>query len=529
MLPKKMISGSAVFFTRQFVTYLVAFIVQIIVARTFTPDLFGVITVSTALMGLINLIPELGLGQAVVRFVSEYNARGERDRVKAILFSSIKIRLFTCFPTGIILFFLAQPIANDILHFSAIPQAVTVLQFFALGILIPTSIYSLIGFAFLGYQQFSRSAAIGLMGSVLESLLKLGLVLLGFGIVGYAIGNLVAGTITCIISFIFFYFLIWKTLDDVEVKRDSTVYRKIISYGVPLALSGIFIAIYFNIIPFFIGILRPVEEAGYYGIAYGFMFAVTMLLNSLYSPILPIVTEVYAKDIKQFERIYVESMKYILVFTFPIVFLMFSLADPIIRIFYSSKYIAAVLALQILAFWIIARMTSSFIYIILQTLQKTVTIAKISLAITVLSTFLAFFLTFYFGFVGAALAFTGANYFGLGLYVMVAKTSLHVKNPLKYAVKPLISSIIMTIMIFLLSKIGLSAVFFFITAIVLGVLVYGVSIVLIGGINKYDIDKFRQATPKNKLIEAIIVFFLNIIEWIFKIQQSFEKFLKSSR
>ena len=126
---KLLAKSSVVVLIGIFFAKLFTYLYQIIIARHFGPETYGLFTLSIMIVGWFVAISSLGLNQGLLRYVSKFRTKNQNKEIRTIFNFSFKLSIFTSFSLAILLFILSDFIANNIFHE---PSISIYLCFFAL-------------------------------------------------------------------------------------------------------------------------------------------------------------------------------------------------------------------------------------------------------------------------------------------------------------------------------------------------------------------------------------------------------------
>jgi len=82
-----------------------AYLGMMIVARFLGPTDFGLISLASAVATIASSIALVGMPEGVVRYVSFYNGKNDKGRIKGIIVSALKVVLPLGIVAGILLFY----------------------------------------------------------------------------------------------------------------------------------------------------------------------------------------------------------------------------------------------------------------------------------------------------------------------------------------------------------------------------------------------------------------------------------------
>ena len=158
-------------------------------------NLYAVLSLSLVVVGYFALL-DLGLGRGIVKFVAEYNARGEKEIIKKLIGTSIVIYGVIGFIGSVILAALVNLLVTKVLKIPLELQDTSKIVFYltSLGLLfrIPQVLFASIP---IGYQKIHFLNIINVTVNTLRISITVLLLYLGFFLVAIVISNLCLGIV----------------------------------------------------------------------------------------------------------------------------------------------------------------------------------------------------------------------------------------------------------------------------------------------------------------------------------------------
>ncbi|MEI6817038.1 MAG: MATE family efflux transporter, partial [Bacteroidota bacterium] len=138
---KELLHGSIKSFgVKLFGTFL-GFIATIITTRYYGADALGVASLVFVILNFVNIIGKVGLETASLKYVAQYHSQNKPELVKETYLKALVVIISVSIPLGIILYFIAPILANNVFHkpyieefirtqgFLVTPLAITYLNF----------------------------------------------------------------------------------------------------------------------------------------------------------------------------------------------------------------------------------------------------------------------------------------------------------------------------------------------------------------------------------------------------------------
>jgi O-antigen/teichoic acid export membrane protein len=197
ILSKKIAKGAVIVFLGMFVSKALAYLYIALVARLGSSE-YGLLSLALAVTSFISIFAILGLGKGITRYISYYKGKQDNQKIKGVIFSSLKLSL----PVSLILMFLLFIFSEkiSILVFHNI-RLISILKLFSL--MLPFISLSDIFFGvIIGFQKIEYKI---LTKEILESIIRLILtfivIYLGYNLMGVIIIYIISIIITAILSF----------------------------------------------------------------------------------------------------------------------------------------------------------------------------------------------------------------------------------------------------------------------------------------------------------------------------------------
>jgi O-antigen/teichoic acid export membrane protein len=336
--------GGGIIFVGRLFQYGSRFVIAFLMARLLGADQLGLANIALSAVFIAASLASLGLPVAMTRYVSIFANRRDLAGLWGTLQVGVGSTAIIGMVTGLGLFLLAGPIAEEVFHD---PRLIPLLQvislvvpFLALGEIVAAAIR---GFKMMRYPVIGQDIA----QPVIRLLLTVALAVL----VGLTARKaLVAfGISVTIVFFLLLYFLdkrfsLKRPLG--AARRDT---REILSFSLPVYLSRLVQTFGGNIQTILLGALNTAENVGIFAVAsqiniVGQMFHVAIVTASA-----PIVSELHdQQDREQMKRIYQTATKWTFALNLPLFLIVLLFPEPILSVF-GKSFVGGATALTILA------------------------------------------------------------------------------------------------------------------------------------------------------------------------------------
>ena len=242
----------------------IAFVLAPLTVRTLGNVYYGVWTLLMQLTGYLWLF-DFGVRESVIKYVAQYHASGERERINATINTAVSIYLGVSLATlaMAVVLAIALPYAFNIppdavttARLTAVFVGATVAQFFVFNVFIG---------ALMGLQKFYVLARLGMVFTLIKGAMTYSLLMSGYGIVALALVQLSMTLVhNLIILRICRKTLPYLSLRLVWPRREEA--STLLNYGKYVLISNVGDKIVFATDSIVIGIFQPVAALTYYAI-----------------------------------------------------------------------------------------------------------------------------------------------------------------------------------------------------------------------------------------------------------------------
>lgn len=303
----------------------IQFIVQIILARLLLPEEYGIIAIVTIFITLAGIFVDSGLNTALIQ-------KKDADKVD---FSSV-------FWVGLALaallygiLFITAPFLAVFFHQPGLPEVIRILS-----ITLFLGVFNSIQQAMIAIRMEFKKLLMGSMGSVtISGFIGVGMAYMGFGIwalVGQQISYRIVGTLILLVL------VDWKPSRDFSFNR----FKKLYSFGWKLLVSSLINTLYHNLRTLIIGKIYEPALLGFYDRGTSFPgYLITNINGSIQAVLFPALASCQENQerVRSMIRRSVVTSSFII---FPMMAGLAILAEPMIRVLLTDKWLPAVPFLQ---------------------------------------------------------------------------------------------------------------------------------------------------------------------------------------
>lgn len=410
---KKAAKGAGISFIGSVLGRVFFFAYQVIVARFFSTDVFGLFTLGLTVVRIVDLFARLGLSAGAMRFVSIYR-NDNPGRVKGILISASLISFISGMVMGGLVYFYADFISEFVFHK---PGLTDIVKSFAPGVPFMATMM-VIAMASQGFHTTKYTVYIkDIIQPSANIVLAVGFLYFGFSLVWVIIAYVISHFIALLAGFYF----ITRQFPGIKSKTIKSVYetKNLLSYSAPLLFSGFlqFVILWANTI--MLGYMKTSTDVGIYRAASQIPIFLTLILTASNSIYAPAIAEMhYRGQTERLLKIFQTTTRWVFLLTLPVTLVLIFSAGEVMAIFGHDYIEAGIPVLMILAFaQFVNCATGGVAFTLSMTGRQHVEMIN-SLVMVAINIALNYFLIPMYGCLGAAIA-TGTSLVVINLVRLV--------------------------------------------------------------------------------------------------------------
>ncbi|MDO8528977.1 MAG: flippase [Nanoarchaeota archaeon] len=322
------------------------YLYRIVIARKFGPEIYGLFTLSVVIVSWFRLFSGLGIKDGVIRFISLFRAKNEKEKIQYILKKSLIILIFTSILAGILLFVLSDFIA---IRFFSNSKLIPFLKIFSV-----TLPFTVLGAIFLsiirGFEKISWFAFISeVLGNFIQLIILILLVFLGSNSVpiSYLIGTFSI--------FIVAYFVSRLSVPNIFVpnknsEKNKKTFKEMFSYSWPFLFYSVINFIFYWTDSFMIGIIENAESVGFYNAAVPIAMLIYLPFSLFAQLFFPLVTKEFSKgNMETVKQLSQQVGKWIFMIVMPIFVIFMIFPGVFINLLFGAEYLVAENSLRFLS------------------------------------------------------------------------------------------------------------------------------------------------------------------------------------
>jgi O-antigen/teichoic acid export membrane protein len=487
---KKVVKGAGYYSIGRIVLLLLGFVITTILARLLGSANWGYLALGLSFILTLEIVLTFGLSFSLTYFIPKAIVRKKKGQANYLMKSVLLFRVTAALIVGIVLFLLSDMIAGyyDINILSPL------LKILAIG-LVPYAMVTTFGAIYQANQKFQFH----MYQDVVYGLSRFSpiiLFLLGFGLLGVALGISLAYLIAAIVSlFLFWRFILFKE------KSKKHPFKPLFKYAARIYLSDILLIFSTYIVLLILGFFgsQVPEEIAYYSIALVVGNIVSIIPISMSVSFLPTISQLKEKKrIKDLNAILNKVVKYSVILVIPSAFGIAVLSKSILNIVFGADFLPGFLTTAIVAIGYSA-FTIRNVYDFLTRGIGEVKTLNMALFVQALFTlFLAFILIPRLLSIGAGLTFLLTQVLGIVLIFIAMQRHIKFGFDWNSFGKVLLCGLIMAGIMMTIQSIA-PFDYDFIVLILLGILIYTALLFVVRIFDKEDKELIKLFLNKIKL------------------------------
>jgi len=338
--------GAIINFSGIIARTVILYIYTFMLARMLTADELGEYFLLSIFINYLALVATVGFGLGVVRFVAMYVGEGRFHRARNTMWASLVIAV----PVAVVCaggFALAAPFINGLMFHDS-TTAVAGMRIFAIAIplLVAAQIFNSTtqGLHQMKYQVFSRDLG--------EQLSKLGFsgmtLVMGAGIIGVVGANVASVVVALCMAFGFAVIALPKS--ETDKKGLMLPESSFIWYSVPLAISGIVVALQLKVDTLLLGYFTSSADVGFYGVAIKVSIFAQKINLAFATVFAPVISDLWNRQkIGELSILFKTVARWIFILSLPVFIVIIVLAEPIMGLF-GEAFVFSSSALILVAF-----------------------------------------------------------------------------------------------------------------------------------------------------------------------------------
>lgn len=426
-LGQKLIRNTLFNFLGQFYILVLGIAVVPYVVHRLGAGLYGVL-VLVATIGGFGTMLNLGMGNALTKYISEYYWQKDFERIRSLFQTALAVCLFggvTCF---LLLLGFKARISAWLFHgdVRVQPFISIALWITAFGFLLSTLTEALAAIP-MGLQRFDISNRINVITATIRSLGMIAALLLGF-FVRAILGIYIVAGLTAVVAYIYYGCRLVPGL-RLRPKFDFSIFRRLIGYSVPVLIASLAALIVHRFDRVLVAYFLSISAVSFYVIPYALAEKSQIGVGNITSVIFPSASELAAMRAGEgLKELYVRATKMVILAILPATAILVAFPAQILQWWVGPEYaVRGALVLQLVAVGFLLNILGHVPYYVTQAIGRPWTSAKFSFLNAIVNLSLFLVLIPRFGIVGAAVGFLISEAFVTPMLVREANRILNVR------------------------------------------------------------------------------------------------------
>ncbi len=304
-------------------------VLLLLLARLLHPAEFGLYAIVIAFYTLLGIGGQFGVGTALRKMLPEAGGKAARAR---LIINSYAIVMAIAVIIAVLGLIFSGAIATSIYHQPTIASALQL----ASVIVIFWAFFNITIAVLVGLERVREATIIDLLYSVLQPIIAVGLVLLGYGVFGAMAGIAISIIIGSALGLAY----LWKEIGDNIIRPTKDAIKKLLDFSVPVATSNIALLGPANFAILLLGVYATSTVVGNYNAGYELGNFVGIIFTSVAFVLLPVFSSTLSKKetAKDIGGLYNNTIYYTLLFLLPILAYAVSVAQPLMYLLFSNAY-----------------------------------------------------------------------------------------------------------------------------------------------------------------------------------------------
>jgi len=499
---RRVLVGSGFVFASRMTGFAMMLVFSVFMARALGRDVYGLISITIGIFGIMTIVGDLGMNTASARKVALVRRSGEGAGVRQILVATLWVKAVTGATLAAAIFLMA-PAFQSLFDKPVAP----LIRLVALAIL-----FNLLGSSFQsmmrGMHRMDLYALSNVLRDVLWVSLSVAFVLAGQGVEGAIRGYLIGQ-----IAWFLANATIYAVLLDAPgpLWPDAVLVRELILFGIPVIAVDLMVFIYSWTDTFVLGIFRETWEVSTYNIAFGMVSMVMVVVTSVGTTVFPIFSERSVdRSPDGLTALFSRLTRLVIVAVFPLLSFI-AVLGPFVVLVYGRQYSQAVFPLIVLVVWGYLRPYGGIGASLLTALARQRYVMYATAAVAGLNLALNLALIPPYGMMGAAVASTASMVLGSALILRFLAHLDGVRARPSDMTVPLLVSLVLSASMFLpLAHVLrgdpplLPTVLILASALAVVLVTYMAALRLLGYFDEEDMDALHHATGNIPLVRHIV-------------------------
>jgi O-antigen/teichoic acid export membrane protein len=326
--------------------FILTFILFYIIVRHIGEADYGIYLFIAAITGYFGIL-DMGIGNSLVKFVAQYHAEENEEKLNEVINTTFFIFLFIGIVGAVVLFIIGTFLLNFLVDDDIFPKARAIIYILSALFIFSLSLASLKG-VLAGLQRYDILALITFIMSLVSISTVIFIVVMDMGVVELVLYTSCTG----LIGFILTAWYIQKLLPNVTLgfsymRRD--MFKVLLDLSMSIFLLTVFITIIYYTDKLVIGLLVDVTLITFYEAAWKLHGVPGKVSEIGLLAVIPAASELEAKDnLPALRRLFLRGTKYVLALCLALAIPMIFLSKGLLTLWMGDEYSKYYIIVQIL-------------------------------------------------------------------------------------------------------------------------------------------------------------------------------------
>jgi O-antigen/teichoic acid export membrane protein len=346
-IAKSSVKGSFYLFVGGTLSTLITAITSILIGRLLGPDGYGLYSLSITPASLLIIATGFGINFGLVKYVSEFDRRGDASVVRRIVYVGLSFQVFVSIILSIFLYVFSDFFSIYLINRPDASFLIQISSIYILGF----ALFGSISQVFVGLGRMENSSIIAMVQSITKFIVCISLILLGYRVAGAVFGHSVSYLVGALVGGVILYILFRRYVSGVDVfdggfdSRISTIYR-LVSFGFPVYVGSVIITLLGVFRNYLLAIFMSNIDIGNFSAAVNLSAAIAIFVN----PIAITLFQAFSRldkdrEIGVIRDLFRYAVKYSTLVILPITLFLIIMSRDVIFVLYGGSFIDAPLYL----------------------------------------------------------------------------------------------------------------------------------------------------------------------------------------
>ncbi|MGZ4921333.1 MAG: flippase [Halobacteriota archaeon] len=421
---------------------LMRFALAIVIARSLGPAGYGIYAFAFSFAEVYGVISDFGMSNLIIRDTSREKKYLPRYQGNILL---VEITLSA----------IAYAFLFLLVGLMDLPSDTAAIVYIAVLSYALTALATIIRAAFKAHEKMEYDAALSIIQSGVTVAIGVTVLYLGYGLLALSYAFVIGSAINLIASLV----LVSTKFARPKFALKGRFLRYLLREAPSFGLVVFFTLIYYKVSTLLLSFIQGDAATGWFNAAYTMAISLTFLPAAFMGALFPVISSFHASSREHAKIIYQESFRYMVILGLPLAFGTTVLADKVIDIVYGVPFQNSIIVLQIVI-WSIALL---FLNYVLSTTLTSINLQRVVMYATGLGVTVNIILNLIFipaySYVGASYVMIATELTTFSICFYFASRYLCLLRVQRIVPKPLVGSLVMTVVVYYLRPINIFIIF----------------------------------------------------------------------